>query len=101
MAENTAVAEKKEAESRELVAKDFTEGMVVKIKQKEKFGLTFPKDYNYTVKATEKRLKKENEDLAARSNSLLSQNQGKSTLPDYSVEIPEVEKGQDSPKVKD
>ena len=48
MAENAAVAEKKEAESRELVAKDFTEGMVVKIKQKEKFGLTFPKDYNYT-----------------------------------------------------
>lgn len=48
MAENTAVAETKEAESRELVAKDFTEGMVVKIKQKEKFGLTFPKDYNYT-----------------------------------------------------
>lgn len=48
MAENTAVVEKKEAESRELVAKDFTEGMVVKIKQKEKFGLTFPKDYNYT-----------------------------------------------------
>ena len=38
----------KEAESKELVAKDFTEGMVVKIKQKEKFGLTFPKDYNYT-----------------------------------------------------
>ena len=48
MAENTAVTETKEAESRELVAKDFTEGMVVKIKQKEKFGLTFPKDYNYT-----------------------------------------------------
>ena len=48
MAENTAVAETKEVESRELVAKDFTEGMVVKIKQKEKFGLTFPKDYNYT-----------------------------------------------------
>lgn len=48
MAENTAVAEAKEAESRELVAKDFTEGMVVKIKQKERFGLTFPKDYNYT-----------------------------------------------------
>ena len=47
------------------------------------------------------RAEKENEDLAARSNSLLSQNQGKSTLPDYSVEIPEVEKGQDSPKVKD
>lgn len=45
---STAVAEAKEAESRELVAKDFTEGMVVKIKQKEKFGLTFPKDYNYT-----------------------------------------------------
>ena len=45
MAENTAVAE---SEKRELVAKDFTEGMVVKIKQKEKFGLTFPKDYNYT-----------------------------------------------------
>ena len=48
MAENTAVAETKEAENRELVAKDFTEGMVVKIKQKERFGLTFPKDYNYT-----------------------------------------------------
>lgn len=48
MAENTAVAEAKEAESRELVARDFTEGMVVKIKQKERFGLTFPKDYNYT-----------------------------------------------------
>ena len=48
MAENTAVTEKKEAENRELVAKDFTEGMVIKIKQKEKFGLTFPKDYNYT-----------------------------------------------------
>lgn len=45
MAETTAVAEN---EKRELVAKDFTEGMVVKIKQKEKFGLTFPKDYNYT-----------------------------------------------------
>ena len=38
----------REAESKELIAKDFTEGMVVKIKQKEKFGLTFPKDYNYT-----------------------------------------------------
>lgn len=48
MAENTSVAETKEVESKELVAKDFTEGMVVKIKQKEKFGLTFPKDYNYT-----------------------------------------------------
>lgn len=43
--ENTKI---KEAESKELVAKDFTEGMVVKIKQKEQFGLTFPKDYNYT-----------------------------------------------------
>ena len=39
MAENTAVAEKKEAESRELVAKDFTEGMVVKIKQKREIWL--------------------------------------------------------------
>lgn len=48
MVENTSVAETKEVESKELVAKDFTEGMVVKIKQKEKFGLTFPKDYNYT-----------------------------------------------------
>ena len=43
--ENTEI---KEAERKELVAKDFTEGMVVKIKQKEQFGLTFPKDYNYT-----------------------------------------------------
>lgn len=45
MAETTAVAEN---EKRELVAKDFTEGMVLKIKEKEQFGLTFPKDYNYT-----------------------------------------------------
>lgn len=37
-----------ETEKKEIVAKDFTEGMVVKIQQKEKFGLTFPKDYNYT-----------------------------------------------------
>lgn len=45
MAETTAVAE---SEKRELVAKDFTEGLVLKIREKEKFGLTFPKDYNYT-----------------------------------------------------
>lgn len=45
MAETTAVAE---SEKRELVAKDFTEGMVMKVREKEKFGLTFPKDYNYT-----------------------------------------------------
>lgn len=45
MAETTAVAEN---EKRELVAKDFTEGMVLKIKEKEQFGLTFPKNYNYT-----------------------------------------------------
>lgn len=37
-----------ENEKRELVAKDFTEGMVMKVREKEKFGLTFPKDYNYT-----------------------------------------------------
>lgn len=48
MAENTNVAKSKEAESKELIAKDFTEGMVVEIKQKEKFGLTFPENYNYT-----------------------------------------------------
>lgn len=45
-------AEKKQEvatqEKRELVAKDFTDGIVIKIKEKEKFGLTFPKDYNYT-----------------------------------------------------
>lgn len=35
-------------ESKELVAKDFTESVVVKIKDKEKWGLTFPKNYNYT-----------------------------------------------------
>lgn len=35
-------------EKRELVAKDFTDGLVVKVMEKEKFGLTFPKDYNYT-----------------------------------------------------
>lgn len=45
MAETTAVAEN---EKRELVAKDFTEGMVLRIKEKEQFGLTFPKNYNYT-----------------------------------------------------
>lgn len=48
MAENTNVAKSKEAESKELIAKDFTEGIVVEIKQKEKFGLTFPENYNYT-----------------------------------------------------
>lgn len=48
MAENTKVAKEKEAQSKELIAKDFTEGMVIEIKQKEKFGLTFPENYNYT-----------------------------------------------------
>nr|DAH23166.1 MAG TPA: RecT protein [Caudoviricetes sp.] len=45
MSENTQVAE---VQKRELIAKDFTEGLVVKVQEKEKFGLTFPKDYNYT-----------------------------------------------------
>lgn len=45
MSENTQVTE---AQKRELIAKDFTEGLVVKVREKEKFGLTFPKDYNYT-----------------------------------------------------
>lgn len=44
MAENEVATQEK----RELVAKDFTEGMVLKIKEKEQFGLTFPKNYNYT-----------------------------------------------------
>ena len=48
MAENTKVTKEKEAQSKELIAKDFTEGMVIEIKQKEKFGLTFPENYNYT-----------------------------------------------------
>ena len=48
MAENTQVAKEKEAQSKELIAKDFTEGIVIEIKQKEKFGLTFPENYNYT-----------------------------------------------------
>lgn len=48
MAENTQLAKEKEAQSKELIAKDFTEGMVIQIKQKEKFGLTFPENYNYT-----------------------------------------------------
>lgn len=49
MAETTAVTEKKtETQKRELVAKDFTEGLVVKVQEKERFGLTFPKNYNYT-----------------------------------------------------
>lgn len=45
MSENTQVTE---VQKRELIAKDFTEGLVVKVREKEKFGLTFPKDYNYT-----------------------------------------------------
>ena len=45
MSENIQVAE---VQKRELIAKDFTEGLVVKVREKEKFGLTFPKDYNYT-----------------------------------------------------
>lgn len=45
MSENTQVAE---VQKRELIAKDFTEGLVIKVQEKEKFGLTFPKDYNYT-----------------------------------------------------
>ena len=48
MAENTQIAKEKETQSKELIAKDFTEGMVIEIKQKEKFGLTFPENYNYT-----------------------------------------------------
>ena len=48
MAENTQVAKEKEAQSKELIAKDFTEGMDIEIKQKEKFVLTFPENYNYT-----------------------------------------------------
>lgn len=47
------MAEKKkefatEPEKAELVAKDFTDGMVLKVKSKEKFGLTFPTNYNYS-----------------------------------------------------
>ena len=48
MAENTQIAKEEETQSKELIAKDFTEGMVIEIKQKEKFGLTFPENYNYT-----------------------------------------------------
>lgn len=48
MEENTQIAKEKETQSKELIAKDFTEGMVIEIKQKEKFGLTFPENYNYT-----------------------------------------------------
>lgn len=67
----------------------------------EGFTPVNPKEYNYAVKPTESRLKKENEDLSAKSNSLLSQNQGKSTLPDYTTDIPQVKDGQDKTKVKD
>ena len=48
MAENTQIAKEKETQSKELIAKDFTEGMVIEIKQKEKFGLTSPENYSYT-----------------------------------------------------
>ncbi|PCS01483.1 hypothetical protein RT41_GL000247 [Lactococcus fujiensis JCM 16395] len=41
------------------------------------------KEYDYSVKSTKKRLAKENEELAARSTSLLSQNKGNSSISDY------------------
>ncbi|MFC4652840.1 LTA synthase family protein [Lactococcus nasutitermitis] len=56
------------------------------------------KNYNYSVKPTEKRLATENKELAAKSTSLLSQNDGKSTLSDYTKDIPEIAKGQDKLK---
>lgn len=48
MAESTEIKENVEPKKAELVAKDFTDGMVLKIKEKEKFGLEFPSGYNYT-----------------------------------------------------
>lgn len=74
---------------------------LLKFYNSDGFKAINPKKYNYTVKETENRLKKENEDLAAKSTSLISQNRGKSTLSDYTVDIPEVRNGQDSLKVKD
>ena len=59
-----------------------------------------PKNYNYTVTATEKRLAHTNNYLAAKSNSLFSRNNDKSTLSDYTNDIPEVQNGQDVPKIK-
>lgn len=59
-----------------------------------------PKNYNYTVNATNSRLKKENNNLSAKSTSLLTQNKGKSTLSEYTDNIPEVQKGQDKIKEK-
>ena len=57
-----------------------------------------PKKYDYSLKATTKRLKDAEEDLAAKSNSLLSQNQGVSSFKDYTTDIPQVQNGQDKLK---
>lgn len=38
----------KTVKSTDLVARDYTDGIVLKVKEKENFGLTFPKGYNYT-----------------------------------------------------
>ncbi|WP_374286931.1 LTA synthase family protein [Lactococcus sp.] len=51
--------------------------------QPDGFKTVNSSDYDYNVKATKKRLKEENEVLAAKSTSLISQNQGKSTISDY------------------
>ena len=42
-----------------------------------------PKNYTYSVKATKAKLKKENTVLAAKSTSLISQNQGNSSISEY------------------
>ena len=56
------------------------------------------KNYNYTVQATKKRLEEKNKNLAAKSKSIINQNHGKTTLAEYTKDIPEVKKGQDSSK---
>lgn len=64
----------------------------------EGFKAINPKNYNYTFKNTLKELKKQQKTLKARSNSLLSQNNNKSTIGDYTTDIPEVKDGSDNPK---
>lgn len=75
-------------------------GNLLRFYQPNGFTKINPKDYNYTVAATEKKLIHTNEYLAAKSNSLFSHNNNQSTLSYYTNDIPEVRNSQDVPKIK-
>ena len=57
------------------------------------------KNYDYAVKDTDTRLKTQQKELGARSTSLLSQRDGKSSLSLYTTAIPEIQEKQDKPKL--